>query len=384
MIPYSRQHVTLTDRIRVFGALGKTYLTQGPAVDEFEHAVADYVGAKHGVAVNSATSALHIACLTLGLGPGDTMWTTSISFVASANCGRLCGAEVDFVDIDPETFNISPGELSAKLEMARKNDTLPKVLVVVHLAGEPAEMREISRTARKYGVRIIEDASHALGSSYQGSKVGNCAYSDVTVFSFHAVKNMTTGEGGMAVTNSPEHATSMRLLRSHGITREYSRFLTGVSDRSPWHYEQHSIGFNFRLTDFQSVLGKSQLKRLDKEITSRVQIIREYHRLLGGNSRIRFQRLEATSESAAHLAVIQVPPDKRVALARTLADAGYGTNLHYSPIHLQPYYQSRSRKHLPNAEKYGKSAISLPCHSGLSLKHTREISRLVSAVVTHS
>jgi UDP-4-amino-4,6-dideoxy-N-acetyl-beta-L-altrosamine transaminase len=377
LIPYSTQHITLLDRIRVFRALGKPYLTQGPAVEDFERAVSSYVGAEHAVAVNSATSALHIACLALGLGPGDIMWTTPISFVASANCGRYCGAEVDFVDIDPGTFNMSPQELRIKLESASKRGTLPKVLVVVHLAGEPAEMAEIAAEAKEYGVKIIEDASHALGSSYLGEKVGSGTYSDITVFSFHAVKNMTTGEGGMAVTQSGELANSMRLLRSHGITRESSEFLTEITDRSPWHYEQQAIGFNFRLTDFQSVLGKSQLKRLENENKYRSAIYSEYRKLLGGNPSIQFQRLESSSTSAFHLAVIRVPTEKRVALANALSEAGYGSNLHYSPIHLQPYYQNRSRHHLPNAEAYGKSAISLPCQSGLNLRRLREISRMI-------
>lgn len=377
MIPYSSQHITLLDRIRVFRALGKPYLTQGPAVEEFEHAVASYVGAEHAVAVNSATSALHIACLALGLGPGDIMWTTAISFVASANCGRYCGAEVDFVDIDPETFNMSPQELRIKLETANKDGTLPKVLVVVHLAGEPAEMTEIAALARKYGVKIIEDASHALGSSYLGEKVGSGKYSDITVFSFHAVKNMTTGEGGMAVTQSGELANSLRLLRSHGITRESSEFLTAINDRSPWHYEQQAIGYNFRLTDFQSVLGKSQLKRLEAENKCRSEIYREYQKLLGGNPSIQFQRLESSSASAFHLAVIRVPSEKRAALSKALSEAGYGSNLHYSPIHLQPYYRNRSHHHLDNAEAYGKSAISLPCQSSLSRKRIKEISRVI-------
>lgn len=377
MIPYSTQHITLLDRIRVFRALGRHYLTQGPAVEDFEQAVASYVGAEHAVAVNSATSALHIACLALGLGPGDIMWTTPISFVASANCGRYCGAEVGFVDIDPETFNMSPHQLSKELEAASKTGTLPKVLVVVHLAGEPANLEAISRLARKYDVKVIEDASHALGSSYLGEKVGSGTYSDITVFSFHAVKNMTTGEGGMAVTQSDELANSLRLLRSHGITRESSEFLTEINDRSPWHYEQQAIGYNFRLTDFQSALGKSQLKRLETEIKYRSEIYSQYQKLLGGCPFIQFQRLESSSTSAFHLAVIRVPADKRAALSKALSEAGYSSNLHYSPIHLQPYYRNRSYHHLDNAEAYGKSAMSLPCQSSLKLRQIKEISNVI-------
>jgi UDP-4-amino-4,6-dideoxy-N-acetyl-beta-L-altrosamine transaminase len=379
LIPYSTQHITLLDRLRVFKALGKPNLTQGPAVREFEHAVADFVGAKHAVSANSATSALHLACLALDLGPGDVMWTTPISFVASANCGRYCGAEVDFVDIDPETFNMSPQELKIKLETASKNGILPKVLVVVHLAGEPAEMREISIEARKHGVKIIEDASHALGSSYLGERVGSGTYSDITVFSFHAVKNMTTGEGGMAVTNDPDIAEQMKTLRSHGIVRSESRFEIAPDLRTPWHYEQHDLGFNYRITDFQATLGLSQLSRLEHQNSRRMRCLLEYRRLLQGNDLIRFQREGSSSQSATHLAIIRIPHEKREQLVSTLLDKGFATNLHYYPIHRQPYYAEREMK-FSNAEDYAREAISLPCHSKLSLQLVRQIARHVEQV----
>lgn len=372
MIPYSTQHITLLDRIRVFRALGKPYITQGPAVDEFEHAVASYVGAEHAVAVNSATSALHIACLALGLGPGDIMWTTPISFVASANCGRYCGADVDFVDIDPETFNMSPQELRIKLESASKRGALPKVLVVVHLAGEPADLEAISRLARKYDVKIIEDASHALGSSYQGKSVGSGVFSDVTVFSFHAVKNITTGEGGMAVTNDPHIANNMRNYRSHGIVRDPSNFRVSEIKRTPWHYEQQQLGFNYRLTDFQASLGTSQLTRLAKANSKRRMVLENYKEELAEVGEVRFQKTEAGSVSATHLAIIRVPANKRHDLVTRLSRLGYGTNLHYFPIHLQPVYAVKKWP-LQESELYAKEAISLPCHAGLRLPLVRRI-----------
>ena len=377
MIPYSTQHITLLDRLRVFRALGKPYLTQGPAVEEFEHAVASYVGANHAVAVNSATSALHIACLALGLGPGDIMWTTPISFVASANCGRYCGAEVDFVDIDPDTFNMSPQELSIKLETASKDGTLPKVLVVVHLAGEPAEMKEIAAEAKKYGVKIIEDASHALGSSYLGEKVGSGIYSDITVFSFHAVKNMTTGEGGMAVTRDAAMAETMRELRSHGVTRDPQKFKVSKEQRTPWHYEQQSLGFNYRLTDFQAALGLSQLSTLSPRNEKRAGVLKIYREELSSSAAVRLQALGTNNFSATHLAIAIVPEGSRTQIAATLKSRGFATNLHYAPIHRHSYYASLNDWHLPNSELFGRQAISLPCFSGLTRRQAKRVAQIV-------
>lgn len=350
-------------------------------MEEFEHAVAAYVGAKHAVAVNSATSALHIACLALGLGPGDIMWTTPISFVASANCGRYCGADVDFVDIDPETFNMSPQELKRKLEAASKNGTLPKVLVVVHLAGEPAEMHEIATEARKHGVKIIEDASHALGSSYLGEKVGSGKYSDITVFSFHAVKNLTTGEGGMAVTIDSELAERLRSLRSHGIERSELKFELEHSLRTPWHYEQQYLGFNYRLSDFQSALGSSQLGRLDALNSKRVEVHNRYRDLLEGATGVQFQKLNPLSIFSAHLTVIRISPEIRPQLKASLAESGFATNLHYFPIHMQPYYKSIRQYELKEAVGYGATAISLPCFGNLPAKKVSEVATVVRRVV---
>jgi UDP-4-amino-4,6-dideoxy-N-acetyl-beta-L-altrosamine transaminase len=373
LIPYSTQHITLLDRIRVFRALGEPFLTQGPAVEKFERAVAEYVGAEHAVAVNSATSALHIACLALGLGPGDIMWTSPISFVASANCGRYCGAEVDFVDIDPETFNMSPNELRTKLETAEKEGKLPKVIVVVHLAGEPADMEEISILAQKYGVKIIEDASHALGSSYQGHKVGSGAFSEITVFSFHAVKNMTTGEGGMAVTGDVKLAETMRALRSHGITRNPLKFETSEDQRTPWHYEQHSLGFNYRMTDFQAALGVSQLSTLDLRNRKRARVLEFYRENLSTSNFVSLQSLRPNNFSATHLAVVMVPEQARTKVASALKTQGFATNLHYLPIYKHPYYVSQNSLSLPNSDCFGRQAISLPCFSGITRRQVQKI-----------
>lgn len=377
MIPYSTQHITLLDRIRVFRALGKPYLTQGPAVEEFEQAVASYVGAEHGVAVNSATSALHVACLALDLGPGDIMWTSSISFVASANCGRYCGAEVDFVDIDPETFNMSPQELEKKLETASKRGILPKVLVVVHLAGEPADLEAISSLARKHDVKIIEDASHALGSSYQSKRVGSGVFSDITVFSFHAVKNMTTGEGGMAVTSDAALAERMRTLRSHGITRDPRKFQALEEHQTPWHYEQHSLGFNYRLTDFQAVLGLSQLSTLDLRNQKRAAVLEIYRETFSSSTEVKLQASGVKNFSATHLAIATVPESSRTKIASALRALGFATNLHYSPIHRHPYFANRNDWLLPNSEIYGREAISLPCFSGLTRKQAKKVAQIV-------
>lgn len=380
MIPYSTQNITFKDRIEVFRALGKPYITQGPQAEKFETAIANFVGAGHAVVTNSATSALHIACLSLGLGPGDILWTSPISFVASANCGLYCGAEVDFVDIDPETFNMSATLLEKKLESALKNEKLPKVLIVVHLGGEPAEMEEISRLASKFGVSIIEDASHAIGSKYLGARVGNGQWSEITVFSFHAVKNMTTGEGGAAVTNDQALSDKMRALRSHGITRNNPSFLMKQEIRTPWHYEQQALGFNYRLTDFQSALGISQLKRLNRGIVARARVVHWYKQNLVGCSQIKFQKTSSNSYSAYHLAIVRVPSAKRRAIMESLKECGYNTNLHYLPIHLQPHYANLLEGEFPHSEQYALEALSLPCHTKLS---KRDVGKISSVILRH-
>ena len=267
MIPYGRQDITQADIDAVVAVLQSDFLTQGPQVPLFEETVANYCGAAHAVAVNSATSALHIACLALGLGPGDWLWTTPITFVASANCGLYCGAQVDFVDIDPRTYNLCPEALEAKLKVAEQAGRLPKVLVAVHLCGQPCNMAAIHALSQRYGFRIIEDASHAIGGKYLGEPIGNGRYSDITVFSFHPVKIITTAEGGMAVTNSADLANKMALLRSHGITREASQMTHET--HGPWYYQQIELGFNYRMTELQAALGVSPLNRLDDYVACR-------------------------------------------------------------------------------------------------------------------
>ncbi len=253
MIPYGKQEITQADIDAVVEVLKSDFLTQGPMVPKFEQSVADHVGANHAVAVNSATSALHVACMALGLEQGDWLWTSPITFVASANCGLYCGAQVDFVDIDPQTYNLCPVALKSKLEHAKRENRLPKVVVAVHLCGQPCNMQGIGALAKEYGFKVIEDASHAIGGKYQGEFIGNSRYSDITVFSFHPVKIVTTAEGGMAVTNDDELAEKMNLLRSHGITRDPA-LMTREPD-GPWYYQQVGLGYNYRMTELQAALG---------------------------------------------------------------------------------------------------------------------------------
>lgn len=369
MIPYGRQEITQADVDVVVGVLRSDFLTQGPMVSKFEKAVADYCGVIHAVAVNSATSALHIACLALGLGSGDRLWTSPITFVASANCGLYCGAQVDFVDIDPRTYNISVVALEQKLLEAEKKGTLPKILVAVHLCGQPCEMQTIHQLSKKYGFRTIEDASHAIGGRYMGEPIGNCRYSDITVFSFHPVKIITTAEGGMAVTNDTALAETMSLLRSHGITRDPS-LMTHEPD-GPWYYQQIMLGFNYRMTDLQAALGVSQIERLDHYVRRRHELAERYNRLL--------QSLPLTipwqhpdSHSGLHLYVIRLNCDKGAPTQRTVFEAlraaGIGVNLHYIPVHTQPYYQKMGFRaaDFPEAERYYGEAISIPLYHGLS------------------
>lgn len=368
MIPYGRQDVSQADVEAVARVLRSDFLTQGPAVPRFEQAVSARVGARYGVAANSATSALHLACCALELGPGDRLWTVPNTFVASANCGRYCGAEVDFVDIDPRTYNLSTVALAAKLEQAERAGTLPKVLVPVHFAGQSCDMKGVHVLARRYGIKVIEDASHAIGGLYDGKPVGACTYSDVTVFSFHPVKIITTGEGGMAITNDGQLAARMRLLRSHGITRESEQ----LEESAPggWYYEQLELGFNYRMTDIQAALGLSQHERLGEFIARRREIARIYDERLADLPLIRpFQH--SPGESAFHLYVVQVDPD-RTAIERgkvfeRLREAGIGVNVHYIPVHTQPYYRRRGFRpgQFPEAETYYSRAISIPMYAAL-------------------
>ncbi len=365
MIPYGRQDINQDDIDSVLDVLGSEFLTQGPLVPEFERSLADYCGASYGVATNSATSALHIACLALEVGVGDLVWTTPITFVASANCARYCGADVDFVDIDPRTYNISVDRLAEKLEMARAANRLPKVLIPVHLTGQSCEMKDIYALSLKYGFYIIEDASHAIGGSYLGCKIGSCQFSDITVFSFHPVKIITSGEGGMAMTNDVKKAKIMARLRSHGITR-YSSEMTHESD-GPWYYQQLELGFNYRLTELQAALGLSQLSRLDDFVEKRHSIAARYGKQLQ-TSGIVLPWQHPDTYSAYHLYVIRVPAENRREAFEKMQRSGVGVNVHYIPIYRQPYYMGFGYKcaDFPEAERYYNEAISIPIYYKLT------------------
>jgi len=356
--------------------LKSDFLTQGPKVPQFEKLVAEHVGAEYAYAVNSATSALHIACLALGLGPGDLLWTTPVTFVASANCALYCGAEVDFVDIDPRTYNISVEALKVKLEAARQAGRLPKVVVPVHLCGQPCDMAAIHALGQEYGFKIIEDASHAIGGKYKGEFIGNCRYSDITVFSFHPVKIITTAEGGMALTNNKDLADAMALLRSHGITRDPA-LMTHVPDGG-WYYQQIELGFNYRMTELQAALGVSQMQRLDAYVARRHELARRYDELLAGLP-LTTPWQHGDGYSGLHLYVIRLALGKIQATHRQVFDSlreqGIGVNLHYIPVHLQPYYQKMGFKRgdFVEAERYYAEAISLPMFQTMTFAQQDEV-----------
>jgi len=368
-IPYGRQDITETDIQAVINVLRSDWLTQGPAVPCFERALTDYCGAKHALAVNSATSALHIACLALGLGPGDWLWTTPVTFVASANCGLYCGARVDFVDIDPRTYNLCPQALEAKLVDAKKAGKLPKVLVAVHLCGQPCNMAAIHALGQKYGFKIVEDASHAIGGKYKGEFIGSSRYSEITVFSFHPVKIITTAEGGMALTNSDELAKKMALLRSHGIARDPAQ-MTHAPD-GPWYYQQIDLGYNYRMTELQAALGVSQMQRLGAFVARRHQLAKRYDQQLASLP-VTTPWQHPDSYSGLHLYVVRLQLDKITKTHRqvfeSLREHGIGVNLHYIPVHTQPIYRRMGFKvgDYPQAEQYYAEAISLPMYSTLT------------------
>lgn len=363
MIPYGRQEITRADIDAVVEVLQSDFLTQGPMVPHFERTVAGHVGAGHAVAVNSATSALHIACLALGLGPGDWLWTTPLTFVASANCGLHCGARVDFVDIDPLTYNLCPQALERKLIIAEKVDRLPKVVVVVHLCGQPCDMAAMRDLSRRYGFKLIEDASHAIGGKYRDEFIGNCRYSDITIFSFHPVKIITTAEGGMALTNDEQLADRMALLRSHGITRNPAE-MTQEPD-GPWYYQQIDLGFNYRMTELQAALGVSQMTRLDDYVARRHVLARRYNALLAGLPVVTPWQ-HPDSYSGLHLYVIRLQLDTiwhtHRQVFESLREQGVGVNLHYIPVHTQPHYQRMGFRagDFPEAERFYAEAITLP------------------------
>lgn len=369
MIPYGRQTISQSDIDAVSDVLRSDWLTQGPVVPRFEAAVAQRVNAHYAVAVNSATSALHIACLALELGPSDLLWTSPNTFVASANCGRYCGADIDFVDIDPATLNMSVAALSEKLAEARRRGRLPKVVVPVHFAGEPTEQEAIWALAKEYGFRVLEDASHAIGASVQGEPVGSCRWSDITVFSFHPVKIITTAEGGMALTNDATLAQRMAMLRSHGITRDIS--LMDKQADGAWYYEQQMLGFNYRMTDMQAALGLSQLANLESWLERRHQLADVYDAAFA-NLPLILPHRSSNARSALHLYVVQVDSERSPVDRKTLFDhlrsADIGVNVHYIPVHTQPDFRRLgfAPGDFPNSEAYYARCLSLPMYASLS------------------
>ena len=368
MIPYGRQNINQADVEAVIKTLKSDFLTQGPAIPKFEAALAARVSANHAFAVNSATSALHIAVAALDLGPGDVLWTSPITFVASANCARYCGADVDFVDVDPETFNMSASALEEKLLRADKNGCLPKVIVPVHMCGQSPDMKRIFELSQRFGVRIVEDASHAVGAQYDGAPVGSCKYSDIAVFSFHPVKIITSGEGGVALTNDPSLATRLNMLRSHGITRD-ERLMTGKADGA-WYYQQLALGWNYRMTDIQATLAHSQLTRLNDFVARRNHLARRYDDLLKGTSWVLPGR-DPLAYSSFHLYVVRLPEadtNRHRRIFEQLRADGIGVNVHYIPVHLQPYYADLGFRpgDFPNAEEYYQRAISIPLFPDLT------------------
>jgi UDP-4-amino-4,6-dideoxy-N-acetyl-beta-L-altrosamine transaminase len=369
VIPYGRQSISEADIEAVVAVLKSDFLTQGPAVPAFEQAVASYCGADRAVAVGSATSALHIACLALGVGPGDMVWTSPVTFVASANCALYCGAEVDFVDIDPATFNMSVEALTAKLERAERDGRLPKVVIPVHMAGQSCDMAAIAGLGARYGFRIVEDASHAVGARYHGEPVGDCRYSDVTVFSFHPVKIITTAEGGLALTNEPALADRMALLRSHGVTRDPA--LMAREPDGPWYYEQVALGFNYRMTELQAALGLSQMERLDAFVARRRALAGRYDEALAAQPLSRPWQHPDT-RSSYHLYIIRLDLTRNSVSHRKvydgLLDRGVGVNLHYMPVYLQPYYRRLGFRpgHCPESERYYEEALSIPLYPDLT------------------
>ena len=384
MIPYGRQDIIQADIDAVVQVLKSDFITQGQTVPRFERVICSYTNAIHGIATNSATSALHIACLALGLGKGDYLWTTPISFVASANCGLYCGSKVDFVDIDPKTYNLSAQELERKLIKAKQDNKLPKIVIPVHFAGQSCDMKKIHSLSQEYDFIIIEDASHAIGGKYHNQPIGSCKYSDITIFSFHPVKIITTGEGGIAMTNNSKLAKKMQLLRSHGITRD-KQLMTKESE-GIWYYQQVGLGYNYRMTDIQAALGISQMQRIDLFIKNRHKLRQRYDQQLSQLPIvIPFQSKD--NYSALHLYPIQVKHDiVRKSHKQLFSDMrlhNIGVNLHYIPIHTQPYYQQMGFKQgdFPNAERYYSSAMSLPLFNKMTHEQQNKVISILSRVL---
>ena len=367
MIFYGKQSIDQSDIDAVVEVLKADFLTQGPAIEKFEKCVAEYCGAKYAVAVTNATSVLHIACLAAGLGKGDVLWTSPITFTASANCGRYCGADVDFVDIDPSTYNMSVDELEKKLQ---KIAVKPKVVIPVHLAGQSCDMDKIYKLSQEYGFKVIEDASHAIGADYKSTKIGCCKYSDLTVFSFHPVKIVTTGEGGMVLTNDKELHEKLLLYRSHGITRD-TKLMTRPVD-GPWYYQQIELGFNYRMTDMQAALGYSQMQKVDEFVSRRRYLAKRYDELLKNINNIQLPDQNEDTDSSWHLYVVRVDFSKisktKQQIFAEMKDRGICLNLHYIPVHTQPYYKNMRFEDgdFPNSEKYYEEAFTLPLYYSLT------------------
>lgn len=384
MIPYGKQSISKADIDYVVKVLKSDFLTQGPMVPKFEQKLTNSTKAPYAVAINSATSGLHIACLALGVSPGDYVWTSPISFVASSNCALYCGANIDFVDIDPNTFNMSPARLEEKLLKAKKNGTLPKVVIPVHLTGQSCQMDKIYKLGQEYGFSIIEDASHCIGARYNGKPVGSCEFSDITVFSFHPVKIITTAEGGACLTKSSELASKMNLLRSHGITR--SQDLMNEKSHGGWYYQQIELGFNYRMTELQAALGISQMDRLDSFISRRHQLARRYNMLLK-ELPLGLPYQHPDSNSSWHLYVIQPDFDKikksHKQIFSDLRSSGLGVNLHYIPIHMQPYYKNLgfNKGDFPKAEEYYSKSISIPLFHSMTNNQQDEVAIILRNIL---
>ena len=388
MIPYSRQEITEEDIIEVQKILRSDFLTQGPTVPKFEQSVTDYCSASHAVAVNSATSALHIACLALDLGPGDLLWTSPNTFVASANCGRYCGADIDFVDIDSKTYNMSIDALSEKLVKAEKVRRLPKIVVPVHFAGQPCDMPAIYELSKRYGFKIIEDASHAIGASYNNIKVGSCRHSDITIFSFHPVKIITTAEGGMALTNNKYVADKISILRAHGITNDKTKFKKR-SKNEIWNYQQLDLGYNYRMNDIQAALGLNQMKRLDEYVERRNSIARHYDKELK-NLPLTTPSLAPNVLSSYHLYPIRIKNNSKNKNQKKIYDEltnkSIAVNLHYIPVHRQPYYENLGFKKndFPIAEKIHKEILTIPLYPTLQDEQIEYVLETLKKVLTNN
>jgi UDP-4-amino-4,6-dideoxy-N-acetyl-beta-L-altrosamine transaminase len=386
MIPYGRQDINQDDIDAVIEVLQSDFLTQGPAIPLFEKTVANYCGAQHAVAASSSTASLHIACLALDLGPGDWLWTSPNTFVASSNCALYCGAQVDFVDIDPSTYNMSVERLADKLALAEKNGKLPKVVMPVHLCGQSCDMASIKGLSVRYGFKIIEDASHGIGGKYKNEPIGNCRYSDITVFSFHPVKIITTGEGGMALTNNPELDDRLRRYRSHGITSESNKMQPRPADEI-WNYQQIKLGFNYRMTDIQSALGVSQMARLDEFVTKRQQIAKRYNNELAGLA-LQTPLQHPDSHSSYHLYPIRIKLDEAKQTQRQVYDvlqlAGINVNLHYIPVYRQPFYESIGFKagYCPEAEQYHRDALSIPMYPAMTTSDQTKVIDILQELLT--